>query len=148
MTTASADRELATQLRVVFARGSRRLRQEAAKTLDLSPTLSIALATLDRGGPLTPSELAARERIARPTASRLITRLEQRGLVERAPDPADRRSCIVSVTGAGRTLLAEARERKDAFLEDRLASLDPADRALVARAADVLELMLDGDARS
>ena len=71
-----------------MARTARRLRQEAGG--GLSPTLTAALASIENHGPLTPSELADRERIKRPTATRLIGTLEDSGLVVRASDPSDR----------------------------------------------------------
>ena len=95
--------DLAHRLRPVVTRLARRMRQEAAA--ELSPTQGAALATIDCHGPLTPSELAARERIQRPTATRVLARLEEAGLVARTPDPADRRSSLVSTTPAGHELL-------------------------------------------
>jgi DNA-binding MarR family transcriptional regulator len=139
--TTSADQELAGRLRHAIARSARRLRQEAAT--DLSPSLSAALATIDRHGPLTPSELAARERVQRPTITRVVYRLEEAGLVARAVDPADRRSALITVTPAGRALLEAGRTRKDAFLSERLEALPAADRATLARAAAILEDMLE-----
>ena len=93
-TTSQAD--LAVRLRLVIARTARRLRQEAGE--ELSPSQAAALATIDRHGPLTPSELAGRERVQRPTATRVIARLESRGLVDRTQDPADRSSLIDAIT--------------------------------------------------
>ena len=81
---------LAAHLRLAVARTARRLRQEAGG--GLSPTLTAALATVERHGPLTPSELAARERVQRPTATKLVARLEADGLVARTADPTDGRS--------------------------------------------------------
>lgn len=137
----STDQELATRLRLAIARSARRLRQEAGT--DLSPSLSAALATVDRFGPLTPTELAARERVQRPTITRVICRLEEAGLVTRAPDPADGRSTLITVSPAGRAVLTEIRTRKDAFLSARLDALDPQDRATLERAAALLEGMLE-----
>jgi DNA-binding MarR family transcriptional regulator len=136
---------LAAQLRVAVARTARRLRQEAGT--DLSPTLTAALGTVDRHGPLTPSDLAARERIQRPTATRLIARLEQDGLVGRTPDPVDRRSALIAITPEGRALLQTMRTRKDAVLAQRLRKLPAEDRATLARAADLLEHLLDPEER-
>jgi DNA-binding MarR family transcriptional regulator len=141
MQSTSADQELATRLRHAIARSARRLRQEAGT--DLSPSLSAALATIDRHGPLTPSELAARERVQRPTITRVVGRLEESGLVARAADPADRRSALITVTPAGRALLEAGRTRKDAFLSERLEALSAADRATLARAAALLEGLLE-----
>jgi DNA-binding MarR family transcriptional regulator len=141
MRSTSAEYELATRLRLAIARSARRLRQEAGT--DLSPSLTSALATIDRFGPLTPTELAARERVQRPTVTRVACRLEERGLVTRAPDPADGRSALITVTPAGRELLAEIRTRKDAFLSERVEALTPQDRATLERAAALLEGMLE-----
>jgi DNA-binding MarR family transcriptional regulator len=110
---------------------------------DLSPTLTAALSTIERFGPLTPTELAARERVQRPTVTRVACRLEEQGLVSRAPDPADGRSALISVTPAGRDVLEAIRTRKDAFLTARLAASAPEDRATLERAAALLEGMLE-----
>jgi len=120
---------------------ARRLRQEAGA--GLSPSMTAALATIERHGPLTPSELAERERVQRPTVTRVLARLEESQLVSRAADPADRRSSLVSVSEQGRALLAIMRTRKDAFLAQRLDALDDDDRETLARAAAILERMLE-----
>ncbi|HWV87267.1 MAG TPA: MarR family transcriptional regulator [Capillimicrobium sp.] len=138
MATTSA---IAAHLRITIARTARRLRQEAGA--GLSPTQTAALATIERHGPLTPSELAAHERIQRPTVARLLGRLEADGLVDRAPDPADRRSSLVSITAEGRRLLDEVRTRKDAYLARRMRDLDADELATLDRAAAILERMLD-----
>src|SRR5215210_534830 len=135
--------DLAVRLRLAITRTSRRLRQEAGT--GLSPTLTAALATIDRHGPLTPSELAARERVQRPTATRLVARLEALGVVQRAADPADRRSSLLSVTPEGRALLETMRGRKDAYLASRLTRLDPEERAALDRACAILERLLEED---
>jgi DNA-binding MarR family transcriptional regulator len=132
--------ELAGHLRLVIVRTARRLRQEAG--VELSPSLTAALATVGRHGPLTPSELASRERIQRPTATRVLARLEELGLIARTPDPHDRRSSLVAVTQAGSDLLDELRTRKTAFLAERLEGLAADERAVLDRAADILERML------
>jgi DNA-binding MarR family transcriptional regulator len=145
MLTNSPIPDLAGHLRLVLARTARRLRQEGGP--GLSPSLNSALASIDRHGPLTPSELAAHERVQRPTATRLLTRLEELGLVDRAPDPADRRSSLISATAAGRALLREQRSRKEEFLAQRLAALDADELQTLERAAGILERVLDGEGR-
>lgn len=135
--------DLAVRLRLAITRTSRRLRQEAGP--GLSPTLTAALATVDRHGPLTPSELAARERVQRPTATRLVSRLEELGLLQRAADPQDRRSSLLSVTPEGRDLLGEMRKRKTAYLAHRIEGLEREDRATLDRAAAILERLLEDD---
>jgi DNA-binding MarR family transcriptional regulator len=139
----SSQADLAVRLRLAITRTARRLRQEAGE--ELSPSQAAALATIDRHGPLTPSELAARERIQRPTATRLIARLEDAGLVDRTRDPDDGRSCVVGLGPGGRAHLARVRTRKDAYLSRRLRELDAEDRATLDRAAAVLERLLEED---
>src|SRR4051812_14442655 len=119
--TRSNDMELAARLRLAVIRTARRLRQEAGT--DLSPSLTAALATIERRGPLTPSGLAEIERVQRPTATRFVARLEEEGLVFRTTDPADGRVSLVSISVTGRTLLKKLRGRKNAYLARRLREL-------------------------
>jgi DNA-binding MarR family transcriptional regulator len=140
----ASDVELAARLRLAITRTARRLRQEAGT--DLSPSQLAALATIERHGPLAPSELAERERIRRPTATRVLSRLVEARLVERIPDPADGRSAIVSVNSEGRALLRRIRRRKTAYLATRIRDLPPQDLSALARATEVLEAILARDA--
>jgi DNA-binding MarR family transcriptional regulator len=139
----SSQADLAVRLRLAIARTARRLRQQAGE--ELSPSQVAALATIDRHGPLTPSELATRERIKRPTATRVIARLEESGLVGRTRDPEDGRSSLVALAPAGRELLERVRTRKDAYLSRRLRELTPDERATLDRAAAILERLLEED---
>ncbi len=140
MRTAPPNPELAAHLRLAITRAARRLRQEAG--VDLSPSLSSALAAIELHGPVTPSELAVYERVQRPTVTRVLARLLELELIERAGDPADRRSTLVSISPAGRRLLRELRTRKDVFLTERLDDLDAEDRAVLERASALLEELL------
>ena len=139
----SVDAELPARLRLAIVRTARRLRQEAGT--DLSPSLTSALATIERHGPLTPSELAEIERVQRPSATRIVARLEEAGLVDRAADPSDGRAWLVTATREGRTLLRRLRTRKNAYLARRMRELDPDDVAALERAAEVLERLLEGE---
>ena len=135
--------DLAARLRLSVTRTARRLRQEAGT--DLSPSMQSALATIERRGPLTPSELADAERIQRPTATRVIARLETDGLVERTGDPADRRVALLSITRPGADLMQRLRKRKNVYLARRLRDMPAEDLAALERAADVLERMLEDE---
>jgi DNA-binding MarR family transcriptional regulator len=134
--------EVAARLRLAVTRTARRLRQEAGT--DLSPSQASALATVDRRGPLTPSELAECERIKRPTATRVATRLLEAHLIERSDDPDDGRVALLTITAEGRALLRHLRGRKNAFLARRFRDLPVEDLAALERAADVLERILEG----
>lgn len=150
MTSKAKDTTLtdsAAHLRMGIVRTARRLRQEAAlETAGLTPTSVSALASIDRHGPLTPSELARIERVKRPTVTRTLGCLEREGLVDRMPDPADGRSSLVSVNGAGRERLRRLRSRKNAFLARRMKSLPDEDVETLEHAARILEAMLEDDA--
>lgn len=133
--------ELASRLRLAITRTARRLRQDSAP--GLSPTQAAALATIERSGPLTPSELARIERVQRPTISRVTARLGQAGLIERVPDELDGRGARLRLTPEGGRTLRELRSRKTAYLAERLERLDPEEQAILAQASEVLERMLE-----
>src|SRR4051812_35556617 len=135
----------AARLRMAIVRTARRLRQEAtgAGGTELTPTAVAALATGERHGPLTPSELARIERIKRPTATRILRVLVDAGLVDRAPDPADGRSALLSVNAAGRERLRRLRGRKNAYLARRMRDLPADDLRTLERASEILEGILE-----
>ena len=133
----------AARLRLAITRTARRLRQEAAG--ELTPTSAAALATVERHGPLTPSELAEIERIKRPSATRSLRCLADAGLVQRTPDPSDGRSALVSITASGRERLRSLRGRKNAYLAKRMRGLPEEDLATLERAAEILEGLEEGE---
>ncbi|HWW67579.1 MAG TPA: MarR family transcriptional regulator [Solirubrobacterales bacterium] len=136
----------AARLRLAIVRTARRLRQEAAsEATDLTPTSTAALATIERHGPLTPSELAEIERVKRPTVTRTLGCLDRAKLIERTPDPADGRSALVSVNAAGRERLRRLRGRKNAYLARRMRDLPDGDVAALERAAEILERILESE---
>ena len=133
----------AAHLRLVIGRAARRMRQEAGT--ELRPSSASALTTVELHGPLTPSELAEIERVKRPTATRILRGLEEEGLVERTPDPKDGRSALISLTAQGRERLRRLRQRKSAYLAQRMRDLDAEEVATLERAAGILERLLEGD---
>ncbi|HEX5527753.1 MAG TPA: MarR family transcriptional regulator [Solirubrobacterales bacterium] len=138
--------ERAAQLRTAIVRTARRLRQEAAaETSGLTPTSVAALATIERHGPMTPSEIAAIERVKRPTITRTLACLEREGLIDRTPDPGDRRSALVEVNGAGRERLRRLRSRKNAYLARRMRDLSAEEVETLERATEILERMREGE---
>jgi DNA-binding MarR family transcriptional regulator len=149
MPTRTADTSLtdtASHLRNAIVRTARRLRQEAAEeTGGMTATAVSALATINRSGPLTPSEIADIERVKRPSVTRTLGCLEREGLIERTPDPEDGRSFLVGVNDAGRERMARLRRRKNAFLARRLRDLSAEEVETLARAAELLERMREDE---
>ncbi|MGN6216318.1 MAG: MarR family winged helix-turn-helix transcriptional regulator [Solirubrobacterales bacterium] len=138
--------ERAAQLRTAIVRTARRLRQEAAaETTGLTPTSIAALATIERHGPMTPSEIADIERVKRPTITRTLGCLEREGLIDRTPDPADGRSALVEINSAGRERLRRLRSRKNAYLARRMRDLSAEEVETLERAAEILERMREGE---
>ena len=133
----TAEAELAARLRLAVSRLARRLRRESAS--DVTASQLSALYTIARLGPLTLGDLSAAEGVRPPTMTRVVASLEQLGLVARTVDPADRRCARVAVTGRGEDLLESSRHRKDAFLASRLRALSTEERAVLEKAAEVLE---------
>lgn len=132
---------LAERFRVSVGRLARRLRQQSLG--GLTPSQSSVLATLDRHGPMSMSRLAEHEAIAKPSATGIVGRLIERGLVDRKPDPADGRSSIVEITPEGVDAIEARRRERTAYLARRIESLDEADRDVLERAVVLLETMVE-----
>jgi DNA-binding MarR family transcriptional regulator len=133
--------ETAARLRLTATRLARRLRQEA--DTGLSPSQLSALSVVEKHGPITIGALAGHERVAAPTATRVVQKLEEGGLVQKDVDPDDRRVTYLTITRPGRSLLAESRRRKTAWLAGQLDALGPGQRSKLAAALDVLDSLLD-----
>lgn len=131
---------LAAELRVAVMRTSRRLRQERSAE-DVTPGQFSVLAVLDHHGPLTPRELAAHEKVQPPSMTRTLAALEERGLTARTDHPTDGRQVLVSLTAAGDAVVRETRERRTAWLDERIAELAPQERDTLAAAAAILTRM-------
>jgi DNA-binding MarR family transcriptional regulator len=116
----------------------RALRREDAK-LGVGPAKLSALSVLVFGGSRSIGALARAEQVRLPTMSRLVAALERDGLATRTPDPADGRASRVHPTARGRSVLRRGRARRVTTLTRRIDDLPEADRALLARAAGLIE---------
>jgi DNA-binding MarR family transcriptional regulator len=133
--------DLADRLRVSVGRLARRLRQQSLG--GLTPSQSSILATLDRHGPMNMSDLAEHEGIRKPSATGIVGRLIDKALVAKEADPRDGRSTIVTITAGGHDLLVARRRERTAYLARQVESLDPEDRAVLERAVELFEKMVD-----
>ena len=140
-----SESELASSLRLSVTRLARRLRQQASAEAEVSPSQLATLSSVERLGPVTLGDLAAVERVQPPTMTRIVAGLEEAGLVSRHVDEKDRRIARVQTTVAGRKFLERSRSRKDLYLSSRIRTLDADDRAVLARAAVILENLLEGE---
>jgi DNA-binding MarR family transcriptional regulator len=135
--------QLAITLRDAIYRFNRRSRQ-TRPVGDLTVAQLSALTSLELGGALTPSELAEIERVQPPTMTKLVAKLEERGLVRRTPHPTDRRQVILSVTEPGQVILAQFERARDEWLTRRLAELSTEEREILRRAAEILHRVAKG----
>ena len=116
----------------------RTLRREDTKTGLSAPRLS-ALSVVVFGGPLTLGDLARAEQVRPPTMTRLVSGLEDDGLVTREPDPADGRLTRIHATAKGRSIMMKGRARRVATLAAELRALEGQDRDVVGRAVEILQ---------
>jgi DNA-binding MarR family transcriptional regulator len=134
---------LAERLRLTFVRLGRQLRRDDPP--DLSITLYSALSVVIDHGELAIGELAEAEGVPASAATRIADRLEEAGLVTRRANPRDRRGVNVASTAEGRRLVADRRQRGNAWLAARLAGLTPEQRQALADALGVLEATASPD---
>ena len=128
---------LESELRTAVLRLARRLRQERSDAT-LTQTQISALISLARHGSLTPAELADHERVQRPSMTRVVAALEHAGMVQRRPHPSDGRQVLLTLTDRAEAMLTEDRQRRDAWLAQRVDALPDADRATLHDAAAIM----------
>jgi DNA-binding MarR family transcriptional regulator len=135
---AASVRDLANRLNSAAIHLLRRISRDDGADGVTGARLS-ALSVIVYAGAGTVGELAARERLARPTVTRLVDGLEREGLVRRRPDPGDRRVVRLAATPRGRRLLERGRARRIRNLSRELAALPARDVEALLGAVDVLE---------
>jgi DNA-binding MarR family transcriptional regulator len=135
--------EVAARLRLSATRLARLLRQQS--DTGLTPSQLSALSTIEREGTLTLGRLAELERVAPPSITKAVTKLEDARLVARQGNPDDRRFWLVSATPEGRALVREIHRRKDVWLAEQLGELDDGDVAKLAKALDVLDRLTQAE---
>ncbi|MCB8955104.1 MAG: MarR family transcriptional regulator [Nocardioides sp.] len=143
---ARTDAGLASELRLSVMRLRRRLANERHPDNELSLNQMAVLGCLYRhGGALTIGELAVAERVQPPSMTRTVNCLEQSGDVVRRPHETDGRQVVVELSDAGRARLLADRDRRDAWLNRRLRDLTPEERAILRKAAPILENLAHRD---
>ena len=126
----SADDETFAEAFRAVARQLREVSQETLAPWGISPSHLRALRVLRRDGVMRLSELSDRLHIAPRSTTEVIDALESRGLVQRRPDPGDRRATLVELTGHGASVLDAIRGTE---AERAFGRLSQADRAQLAR---------------
>ena len=105
----------------------------------MSQGLISALATVSRHGTITLGALAEQERVQPPSMTKIVARLEERGMLVRQVDGRDRRVIQVQTTTDGNAFLERMRTRRNEFLAARLAELSADEREALERALPAME---------
>jgi len=136
-TASDRDESLADTFRSV----ARLVRQSSAESLarwDLTPSQFRALRVLMHHGSLRPSELSEHLRIAPRSTTEVLDGLTAKGLVERGPDPADRRASLITMSERGEAVGQQIRAARGTAADQVFDKLSPADRAELARILNFL----------
>jgi DNA-binding MarR family transcriptional regulator len=110
--------------------------RELSSGREPSRTAVSVLSSLDGQGPLRVTTLANSEGVTQPSMTQLVKRLVDRGYVALTVDATDARARLVTITGTGRTVLAERRRGSHERLAALLAELPPERAAALAAAVD------------
>ena len=129
--------ELSTDLRMAAFRFTRRMRAQKADEA-VSDAQFAVLGALYRGGTQTLTQLAEREKVSAPSMNRTVNCLEETGYIERTADEVDRRKTNIALNEAGLVLVKATISQRDAWLTTRLRELSKEDRAVLARAAELM----------
>lgn len=132
---------LATRLRLAVVRLNRRLRAQRDTEAVATLTQLSALSTLHQHGPMSPRDLAVRERVQPPSMTRVIAALAELGFIERSPHLTDGRQTVVALTEAGRAYIDAEVSARERWLDLRLAELSAEERTVLSRAAEIIDRM-------
>jgi DNA-binding MarR family transcriptional regulator len=130
---------LAADLRGVIGHLIRRLRKENLFPLNQASVLG----RLDRDGSQSVSDLAAAERVRPQSMAQTVGDLEAEGLIERSPDPDDRRRALVDLTAAGKSRIEADRRAREGWLVKAFEDLPQSDLATIERSVEILRRLVD-----
>ena len=135
---------LANRLRPVLLQLNRQLRREIHSLGVTGGQVSLLVQIKYHPG-IGIRELAALERISVPGMSKFISRLEEAGLVQRAPVEGDQRRVGLTLTPAGHKVLRSVKSRRTAWLAARLRDLEPDELEAIDAAIEPLAHLLAED---
>jgi len=135
--------DTAARVRLVVARLQRRIRNQEMGGLSLTEVS--CLSVIARRGPVAINEIASSEHLSFPAATKTIARLEAAKIVKRLADPTDRRVSLITITPTGDRVLEEIRQRRNAFLQERLAGLTRSELDALEAALPLLERMAEDE---
>jgi DNA-binding MarR family transcriptional regulator len=120
----------------------RRVRAAAASH-ELSLTESAVMARLAKDGPATTADLARAESMKPQSMGTTIAALEEMGLVERKPHPADGRQVNIALTAKGAAVRNSAKDAKRTWLAQAIAQLDEQERETLFKAGEIIKRLVE-----
>lgn len=134
--------EIANRLRPVLLKLNRELRREIHSLGVTGGQVSLLIQIKTRPG-IGMRELASVERMSVPGMSKFVARLEEAGLVQRAPVEGDQRRVGLSLTSAGHKVLRSVKSKRTAWLAARLRQLEPEQLEALDAAIEPLAHLLE-----
>jgi DNA-binding MarR family transcriptional regulator len=133
----------ASELRTVFSRLRRKLR-DVTDLGDLTPSQTSVLSRLSKGGPVSASDLAAAERVRPQSMAAILAGIDRHGLIRRTIDPRDGRRRLITLTDAGREVIAGSRRAREEWISHALTEdFTEAERQTIIAALALLERLAD-----
>jgi DNA-binding MarR family transcriptional regulator len=133
--------DTAASLRLSSVRLARLLRQHDGS--GLSPSMASLAAMLSRHGRMTLGELAVREHVSKPSVTRIVEKLEAKGVLRKVDCDRDGRVTYAELTDAGRDMISVTRSRRTRWLADQMQLLTAEEQAALAVAAPILERLVE-----
>lgn len=110
-----------------------RLHESRLRPLGFGMSHLPVLLALEDGVPRTQKDLAERARVEQPTMTEMLTRMERDGVVEREPNPEDKRGSLVTLSRRSRTRLPKAKAALMQGEDEAMASFTKDERALLLK---------------
>ena len=110
------DIQLASELRFVVGRLTKKLRRNSETAGKLSLTERSTMALIFQYGEILPNELASMEKITTQSMSQILNNLLNLGLIKRRISELDKRKVIISLSDEGMHLIHKSRSEKDEWL--------------------------------
>jgi DNA-binding MarR family transcriptional regulator len=130
---------MARELRTVFGRLYRRFK-ELSDNQGLTPSQASILSRLGKEGEASASDLAAAERVKPQAVVPTLAALEERALIQRRPDPEDRRRQLITLTQSGKAMFEGAQQEGDEWLASAIQErLSAAERKTLTEALTLIE---------
>lgn len=122
---------------------ARPMREKCQSTLPAGDHTILICLMEHRGTAISMTELAKETLVSKPNLTAAVNRLCEEGMVERIPDPKDRRVMALAITDLGIEFLKTQRRQTMEFLENKLSLLDEADQWKMQRAlTDLTQVLL------